>query len=108
GHQWFVEQGGLTRENGRRFLEAILSRGNSEVLERLFRHWRGKAPQLMPMLQHRGLNVLTPPMAGLDLSPDQLRYSSNCSNWARANFTANANAVSQSPAKLLFLYTLPL
>lgn len=32
-------------------------------------------------------------MAGLDLSPDQLRYSSNCSNWARANFTANANAV---------------
>lgn len=30
GYQWFVEQGGLTRENGRRFREAILSRGNSE------------------------------------------------------------------------------
>jgi peptidyl-dipeptidase Dcp len=26
GYQWFVEQGGLTRENGQRFREAILSR----------------------------------------------------------------------------------
>ncbi|MDU7257991.1 MAG: peptidyl-dipeptidase Dcp [Escherichia coli] len=57
GYQWFVEQGGLTRENGRRFREAILSRGNSEDLERLYRQWRGKAPQIMPMLQHRGLNI---------------------------------------------------
>ncbi len=57
GYQWFVEQGGLTRENGLRFREAILSRGNSEDLERLYRQWRGKAPQIMPMLQHRGLNV---------------------------------------------------
>ena len=52
--QWFVEQGGLTRENGLRFREAILSRGNSEDPERLYRQWRGKAPQIMPMLQHRG------------------------------------------------------
>ncbi|HGT8345220.1 TPA: M3 family metallopeptidase, partial [Escherichia coli] len=51
------EQGGLTRENGQRFREAILSRGNSEDLERLYRQWRGKAPQIMPMLQHRGLNI---------------------------------------------------
>src|SRR5690606_1035792 len=29
GYQWFVEQGGLTRENGQKFREAILSRGNS-------------------------------------------------------------------------------
>ncbi|SQB39693.1 dipeptidyl carboxypeptidase II [Citrobacter koseri] len=29
GYQWFVEQGGLTRENGQRFRDAILSRGNS-------------------------------------------------------------------------------
>ena len=57
GYQWFVGQGGLTRENGLRFREAILSRGNSEDLERLYRQWRGKAPQIMPMLQHRGLNV---------------------------------------------------
>src|SRR5699024_10356477 len=57
GYQWFVEQGGLTRENGLRFREAILCRGNSEDLERLYRQWRGKAPQIMPMLQHRGLNI---------------------------------------------------
>lgn len=57
GYQWFVEQGGLTRENGQRFREAILSRGNSVDLERLYRQWRGKAPQIMPMLQHRGLNI---------------------------------------------------
>ncbi|SPW59155.1 dipeptidyl carboxypeptidase II [Escherichia coli] len=57
GYQWFVEQGGLTRENGLRFREAILSRGNSEDLERLYRQWRGKAPKIMPMLQHRGLNI---------------------------------------------------
>ena len=52
----FVEQGGLTR-GGLRFREAILSRGNSEDLERLYRQWRGKAPKIMPMLQHRGLNI---------------------------------------------------
>lgn len=103
GYQWFVEQGGLTRENGLRFREAILSRGNSEDLERLYRQWRGKAPQIMPMLQHRGERINTT-NGWLDLSPDQPRYSSNCSSWARANFTANANAVSQSPAKLLFVY----
>ncbi|HHU7880167.1 TPA: hypothetical protein ACULHN_003397, partial [Escherichia coli] len=22
-----------------------------------YRQWRGKAPQIMPMLQHRGLNI---------------------------------------------------
>lgn len=57
GYQWFVEQGGLTRENGQYFREAILSKGNSEDLERLYRQWRGKAPQIAPMLQHRGLDV---------------------------------------------------
>jgi hypothetical protein len=31
-YQWFVEQGGLTRENGQKFREAILSRGNSADL----------------------------------------------------------------------------
>ena len=53
GYQWFVEQGGLTRENGLRFREAILSRGNSEDLERLYRQWRGKAPKIMPMLHKK-------------------------------------------------------
>ncbi|MDQ8583755.1 peptidyl-dipeptidase Dcp, partial [Klebsiella aerogenes] len=37
GYQWFVEQGGLTRENGQRFREAILSRGNSSDRDALYR-----------------------------------------------------------------------
>ena len=55
GFQWFLEQGGLTRENGQRFREAVLSRGNSEDLERLYLAWRGNEPQIDPMLKHRGL-----------------------------------------------------
>lgn len=55
GYQWFVEQGGLTRENGQRFREAILSRGNSCNLEALYRDWRGHDPLIEPMLKNRGL-----------------------------------------------------
>ncbi|WLI78944.1 peptidyl-dipeptidase Dcp [Kosakonia sp. H02] len=56
GYQWFVEQGGLTRENGQRFREAILSRGNSEDLVELYRQWRGHDPHIEPMLKNRGLS----------------------------------------------------
>ncbi|MNB65208.1 Peptidyl-dipeptidase dcp [compost metagenome] len=56
GYQWFVEQGGLTRENGQRFREAILSRGNSSDLEALYRDWRGHDPLIEPMLKNRGLS----------------------------------------------------
>ena len=55
GYQCFVEQGGLTRENGQRFRDAILSRGNSEDLEWLYQNWRGHAPLREPMLKNRGL-----------------------------------------------------
>ncbi len=57
GYQWFVEQGGLTRENGQRFREAILSRGNSTDLAELYRQWRGHDPQIEPMLKNRGLSA---------------------------------------------------
>ena len=33
----------------------ILSRGNSEDLEQLYRDWRGQAPEIGPMLKERGL-----------------------------------------------------
>lgn len=49
------EQGGLTRENGQKFRDQILSRGNSEDLEKLYETWRGKAPSIEPMLINRGL-----------------------------------------------------
>ncbi|HGF1363374.1 TPA: peptidyl-dipeptidase Dcp [Enterobacter cloacae] len=56
GYQWFVEQGGLTRENGQKFREAILSRGNSTDLAELYRNWRGDDPKIEPMLENRGLS----------------------------------------------------
>lgn len=55
GYQWFLEQGGLTPENGQRFREAILSRGNSSDLAQLYRDWRGHDPYSEPMLKNRGL-----------------------------------------------------
>lgn len=57
GYQWFVDQGGLTRENGQKFREAILSRGNSTDLAELYRQWSGRDPRMEPMLEHRGLSA---------------------------------------------------
>lgn len=56
GYQWFVERGGLNRENGQRFRDAILSQGNSSDLEKLYRDWRGHDPLISPMLKNRGLS----------------------------------------------------
>ncbi|WP_213132850.1 peptidyl-dipeptidase Dcp [Citrobacter sp. FP75] len=55
GYQWFVENGGLTRENGQYFREAILSRGNSSDLHGLYPAWRGREPGINAMLRNRGL-----------------------------------------------------
>jgi len=52
---WFTEHGGLTRKNGQRFRETILSRGNTEDYAKMFREFRGRDPKLEPMLEHRGL-----------------------------------------------------
>ncbi|MEJ4044052.1 peptidyl-dipeptidase Dcp [Erwinia sp. SLM-02] len=55
GYAWFEEHGGLTAENGQRFRDMILSRGNSSDLQPLFHRWLGREPQIEPMLHHRGL-----------------------------------------------------
>jgi peptidyl-dipeptidase Dcp len=52
---WFREHGGLTRENGQRFRDMILSRGNTEDFNKLFRDFRGHDPNIEPMLENRGL-----------------------------------------------------
>ncbi|PHM28888.1 peptidyl-dipeptidase Dcp [Xenorhabdus budapestensis] len=52
---WFTEHGGLTAENGQRFRDKVLSRGNSEDLEKLYIDWRGKPPSIKHMLKNRGL-----------------------------------------------------
>ncbi|HEY1808895.1 MAG TPA: M3 family metallopeptidase, partial [Acidobacteriaceae bacterium] len=54
-YQWFEEHGGLTRANGDRFRQMVLSRGNTEDLEKMYEAWRGRAPQIGAMLKERGL-----------------------------------------------------
>jgi peptidyl-dipeptidase Dcp len=54
GYQWFDENGGLTRANGDRFRKMVLSRGNTEDLEKMYETWRGKKPSVEPMLKYRG------------------------------------------------------
>jgi peptidyl-dipeptidase Dcp len=52
---WFKEHGGLTRENGQRFRDMILSRGHSLDYGPMFRAFYGRDPDIQPMLVHRGL-----------------------------------------------------
>ena len=55
--QWFKENGGLTRQNGQRFRDMILSKGNTEDLAIMFKAFRGHDPDIKPMLENRGLLV---------------------------------------------------
>ncbi len=54
-YQWFEDHGGLTRANGDRFCQMVLSRGNTEELAKMYSAWRGKEPSVQPMLKDRGL-----------------------------------------------------
>ncbi len=56
-YQWFVEHGGMTRQNGQRFREMILSRGSTQEMGSLYRAFRGKDPSVEPLLEQRGLAV---------------------------------------------------
>jgi peptidyl-dipeptidase Dcp len=52
---WFEENGGLTRANGQRFRDMILSKGNTEDYGKMFRAFRGHDPNIKPMQISRGL-----------------------------------------------------
>jgi peptidyl-dipeptidase Dcp len=54
-YQWFEDNGGLTRANGDRFRQMVLSRGNTEDLAKMYAAWRGKDPSVEPMMKYRGL-----------------------------------------------------
>lgn len=54
-YQWFEENGGLTRANGQRFRDMILSKGNTEDYGTMFKAFRGHNPDIDPMLVSRGL-----------------------------------------------------
>jgi peptidyl-dipeptidase Dcp len=54
-YQWFEDHGGLTRANGDRFRQMVLSRGNTEDLGAMYKAWLGAEPSVRPMLKERGL-----------------------------------------------------
>ena len=53
--QWFQDHGGMTRANGDRFRKMVLSRGNTEDLDKMYSTWLGSQPTIQPMLKDRGL-----------------------------------------------------
>ena len=52
---WFTENGGMTRANGERFRQELLSRGNSRDPMESFKTLRGREAKLEPLLKRRGL-----------------------------------------------------
>ena len=62
---WFESHGGLTRANGQRFRDMVLSRGNTLDYAEMYRAWAGHDPSIQPYLDYYGLTGAgaTPPTA---------------------------------------------
>jgi len=54
--EWFKENGGMLRANGQHFRDTLLSQGGSTEAMTLFRNFRGREPDVEPLLIRRGLN----------------------------------------------------
>jgi peptidyl-dipeptidase Dcp len=52
----FMQNGGLTRANGQRFRNMVLSRGNTLDYAEMYRSWAGHDPQIQPYLDYYGLS----------------------------------------------------
>lgn len=63
-YYWFKEHGGMTRENGQRFRDMILSRGSTQEAAQLYRAFRGRDPIVEPLLIERGLKPAAQPTGG--------------------------------------------
>jgi peptidyl-dipeptidase Dcp len=59
-YEWFNEHGELTRANGDRFRQMVLSRGNTQDLAKMYKAWRGAPPNSKAMLKYRGLEESAP------------------------------------------------
>ncbi|MGW4486334.1 M3 family metallopeptidase [Amycolatopsis sp. NPDC004368] len=53
--QWFRENGGLKRDNGDHFRSTLLGRGGSVDPMEAFANFRGREPEIEPLLERRGL-----------------------------------------------------
>ncbi|RZQ66142.1 M3 family metallopeptidase [Amycolatopsis suaedae] len=54
--EWFRENGGLTRANGDRFRRELLARGGGVDSMVAYRTFRGRDPEIEPLLKRRGLD----------------------------------------------------
>jgi peptidyl-dipeptidase Dcp len=54
-YDWFVENGGLTRANGQRYRDMILSAPMTNDYKTLYRNFRGRDASIKPMLKYMGL-----------------------------------------------------
>ncbi|MFL0171328.1 M3 family metallopeptidase [Tenacibaculum maritimum] len=54
-YDWFKNNGLLTRKNGQKFREEILSKGNTMDYAEMYKIFAGRNPQTTPMLKARGL-----------------------------------------------------
>ena len=59
-YYWFRENGGMTRANGQRFRDMVLSRGGSQEAAAMYRAFRGRDPVVDPLLIERGLQAPKP------------------------------------------------
>jgi peptidyl-dipeptidase Dcp len=59
-YSWFKEHGGMTRDNGQRFRDMILSRAGSADTAELYRAFRGRDALVEPLLEERGLKPAAP------------------------------------------------
>ena len=57
---WFKEHGGLTRANGQRFRDLVLSKAGTQDVATTFRNFRGRDPMVDPLLEERGLKAVKP------------------------------------------------
>lgn len=53
--KWFMDHGGLTRENGDHYRATVISRGGTMDYFEMFRNFAGREPDVTPMLEARGL-----------------------------------------------------
>jgi len=55
-YDWFERHGGMTRANGQRFRDLVLSKGHTEDYGEMFRAMVGHDPEVGPLLVKRGLS----------------------------------------------------
>jgi peptidyl-dipeptidase Dcp len=56
-YDWFEAHGGMTRANGQRFRDLVLSRGHTEDYNVMFRNMVGHDPEVGPLLVKHGLGA---------------------------------------------------